>query len=395
MNGFDFDTLIDRAGTGALKWDKYAGRDVIPMWVADMDFRSAPAIVQALRERVEHGVFGYTDPPPGLNDAIVAHLAQTYGWRIELGWLMWLPGLVTGLNLVCKAIGDEGDQVVTATPVYHPFLTAPVNQRREVVRVPMRLDGPRWRWDLDRLEESITPRARLLMLCNPHNPVGRVFSRDELLALARIAEKHDLTICSDEIHCGLVLDDDKTHVPFATLGPAVAARTITLMAASKTFNLPGLGCAFAVVSNPALRARLERAGAGIVPRINAMGFAATQAAYRNSEEWRRALVAYLRGNRDLVMEKVGTMRGLRITPIEATYLAWIDCRDAGIAKPAQFFEQAGVGLYDGRVFDGDGFVRLNFGCPRALVVEALARMRRALDATPPPQSAEAAARSSG
>jgi cystathionine beta-lyase len=380
MSEFDFDALVDRSGTGAIKWDKYAGRDVIPMWVADMDFRSPPPVIQALHQRADHGVFGYTDPPPGLSDTIVAHLAQSYGWQIEPQWLMWLPGLVTGLNVVCKAVGGDGDQVLTATPIYHPFLTAPLNQRRELLRVPMRLDGARWAWDLERLEAAITSRSRLLLVCSPHNPVGRAFMREELLALARVAEDHDLLLCSDEIHCGLVLDMDKPHIPLASLGASIADRTITLMAASKTFNLPGLGCAFAVVSNPALRARLERAGAGIVPRINAMGFAGTLAAYRDGEPWRRALVDYLRGNRDLVVRRIREMPGLSITPVEATYLAWIDCRAANLAEPAKFFEQAGVGLYDGRVFDGAGYVRLNFGCPRALVSEALARMERALHA---------------
>jgi cystathionine beta-lyase len=375
---FDFDEIIDRRGTAALKWDKYAGRDVIPMWVADMDFRSPPAVVEAVRQRVEHGVFGYTDAPAELNAVIVAHLQQAYGWRIKAEWLMWLPGLVTGINLVCSAIGEEGDDVVTATPVYHPFLTGPINQRRGVVRVPMRLEGSRWLWDFERLEASITPRIKLLLLCNPHNPVGRVFSREELGELARIAVKHDLVICSDEIHCGLILEADKSHVPFATLSDDVSARTITLMAASKTFNLPGLGCAFAVVSNPSLRKRLERAAAGIVPRVTAPGFVATLAAYRDGEPWRLALVDYLRGNRDLVMDRIAVMAGLSMTPMEATYLAWIDVRAAQLREPAKFFEQAGVGLYDGRVFDGEGYVRLNFACPRSRLVTALDRMTEAL-----------------
>jgi len=374
---FDFDEVIDRRGTSAVKWDKYAGRDVIPMWVADMDFRSAPAILDALKQRVEHGVFGYTDPPPELNDVVAASLERDYAWKVRPEWLMWLPGLVTGINLVSRAIGDDGDDVVTAVPVYHPFLSGPVYQRRTMTRVPMRLEGAKWIWDLERLEAAITPRTRLLLLCNPHNPVGRVFSRGELSALARIAEKRDLIIASDEIHCGLVLDRDKPHVCIATLGADVAARTITLMSASKTFNLPGLGCAFAVVSNDELRARLIRAAAGIVPRVTAMGFAAALAAYRDSAEWQRALVDYLRVNRDLLIERISAMAGLSVTPVEATYLAWIGV-DPRLREPAEFFERAGVGLYDGRVFGAEGYVRLNFGCPRALLERGLARIASAL-----------------
>jgi cysteine-S-conjugate beta-lyase len=375
---FAFDQIIDRRGTAATKWDKYSGRDVIPMWVADMDFRSAPAIVQALRERAEHGVFGYTDPPGVLNDAIVMALQRDHGWNIRHEWLMWLPGLVTGINLVSRAIGEDGDDVITAVPVYHPFLSGPENQRRTVTRVPMRLEDRRWVWDFERLEGSITPRTRLLLLCNPHNPVGRVFSRAELTELARIAEKHDLVISSDEIHCGLVLDADKPHVPIATLGESIAARTITLMAASKTFNLPGLGCAFAVVPNPALRSKLARAAAGIVPRVNAMGFAATLAAYRDSVDWQRALIEYLRANRALVIERIGQLPGLSITPIEATYLAWIGFDPRAIPDPTTFFENAGVGLYDGRAFGTPGYVRLNFGCPRSLVASGLERIASAV-----------------
>jgi cystathionine beta-lyase len=233
-------------------------------------------------------------------------------------------------------------------------------------------------WDVERLEASITSRSRLLLLCNPHNPVGRVFNRDELLELARIAEKHNLVICSDEIHCGLILDAHKRHLPIASLDGDIATRTITLMAASKTFNLPGLGCAFAVVSNPALRRRLERAAAGIVPRVTATGYVSTLAAYRDGEAWRVELVDYLRRNRDLVTARIGCTDSLSTTPIEATYLAWIDVRASGLPEPTKFFEQAGIGLYDGKVFDGEGYARLNFGCPRALLAAALDRISDAL-----------------
>ena len=375
---FDFDQIIDRRNTAATKWDKYAGRDVIPMWVADMDFRSSPAIIEALKQRADHGVFGYTEPSDELNDAIIAALARDHAWQIQREWLMWLPGLVTGLNVVSRAIGEDGDDVVTAVPVYHPFMSAPANQRRSVTQVPMRVERDRWVWDFEGLEASITPRTRLLLLCNPHNPMGRVFTRDELTELARVADQYDLIICSDEIHCGLVLDPDKPHLPMATLGEGIAARTITLMAASKTFNLPGLGCAFAVVSNPALRAKLARAAAGIVPRVNAMGFAATLAAYRDSTEWHRALIEYLRANRDFVIERIRGIPGLSITPIEATYLAWIGLEGRAIKDPLTFFENAGVGLYDGRAFGGEGYVRLNFGCPRSQLMHALDRIAAAM-----------------
>jgi cysteine-S-conjugate beta-lyase len=376
----DFDQIVDRRFSSALKWEKYAGRDIIPMWVADMDFRSAPAIIDALTERARHGVFGYTDTPAVLNQTIVEHLLSTYGWRIEPNWLLWLPGLVCAINLVCRAIGEDGDDVVSAVPVYHPFLTGPLNQRRTITRIPMRRHGTRWEWDFERLEASITPRTRLLLLCNPHNPVGRVFTQPELREIARIAHAHDLIVASDEIHCGLVLDRDKHHIPFATLDGETAQRTITLMAASKTYNLPGLGCAFAVVGDAQLRTRLTRAAAGIVPRVNAMGYAATLAAYRDSAQWHAQLLDYLRGNRDLVLDRIGRIPGLSITPIEATYLAWIGVGPAASADPVSFFEAAGVGLYDGRVFDGAGFVRLNFGCPRSTLTQALDRIAHALAA---------------
>ena len=376
----DFDQIVDRRATSALKWDKYAGRDIIPMWVADMDFRSAPAIVEALVQRARHGVFGYTETPAELNQVIVAHLRTAYGWQVQPEWLLWLPGLVSAINLVCRAIGEDGDDVITAVPVYHPFLTGPANQRRSVTRVPLQLRNGRWEWDFERLEQSLTARTRLLLLCNPHNPVARVFTRDELSELARIALEHDLIIASDEIHCGLVLDRDKRHIPLATLGPEIAARTITLMAASKTYNLPGLGCAFAVVSNAKLRARLGGAAAGIVPRVNAMGYVATLAAYRDSGQWHAELLEYLRANRNLVLERIGRLPALSITAIEATYLAWIGVDEALDPDPATVFERAGVGLYDGRVFGADGFVRLNFGCPRSLLAQALDRIAQALGA---------------
>jgi len=377
--GFDFDAPVDRRGTSSEKWDKYRGRDIIPLWVADMDFRSPPAVLEALHERVDHGVFGYTGVPPSLVAAVCTALAGGYGWEIHPEWLVWLPGLVTGLNVACRAVGSDGDEVLTFTPVYPPFLSAPTLSRRVCTRVPLCGDANRWFIDRDLLERTITPRTRLLLLCNPHNPVGRVWTAEDLAYLATLAECHDLIICSDEIHAGLVLDTDKRHIPIAALSPDIARRTITLQAPSKTYNVPGLGCSFAVISDQGLRRAFRSAMGRIVPHVNLFGYTAAEAAYRCGEPWRQTLLAYLRGNRDLVAGAIAAMPGLCAAHVEATYLTWIDTRAAGIEQPGRFFEAAGVGLSDGADFDGSGFVRLNFGCSRALLAEALGRMRRALE----------------
>jgi cystathionine beta-lyase len=375
----DFSIPVERRNTASMKWDKYKGRDIIPLWVADMDFCSPPAVIEALQKRVDHGVFGYTIPPESLNTAVVKMLQADYGWVIEPQWLVWLPGLVTGLNVACRAVGEDNDDVMTAVPVYPPFLTAPENSRRRLVKVPLQEKDNRWTFDFDRLESAITPDTRLFLLCNPHNPVGRIFSREELKALAMICEKHDIIICSDEIHCGLLLDEDKAHLPTSTLDPEVAKRTITLMSPSKTFNLPGLGCAFAVIPDEKLRRRFVQAKSGIVPLVNALGFVAAEAAYLDCADWHAGLLEYLRGNRETVARAIAHMPPLSMAPLEATYLAWIDVRSADLPDPVRFFEDAGVGLQDGIEFDGPGFVRLNFGCRRSLLEEALNRMKSAMD----------------
>ncbi|MBS0347110.1 MAG: PatB family C-S lyase [Proteobacteria bacterium] len=382
MTTFDFSTGPERAGSDSIKWRRYAGRDVIPMWVADMDFAAPPAVLEALHARIDHGVFGYADPWPNVAEAVIDGIARDHAWQVKPEWLVWLPGVVTGFNVAVRAVGQPGDGVFTATPVYPPFLHAPGNFEQRLVTTPLVRHGTRWEWDWSRTEAAVADGVRLFMLCNPHNPVGRVFDRHELGRVAALTERHDLVICSDEIHCGLVLDPAKPHIPIAALDESVARRTITLMAPSKTWNIPALYCAFAIIPDANLRTRYKRAMAGIVPHVNVLGLAATEVAYRDCGPWREALLDTLRANAARVVEVINGLPGLATTPVEATYLAWIDCRELlaarGIANAAAFFEAAGVGLSDGKDFGLPGFVRLNFGCPPARLEEGLARIRRAV-----------------
>ena len=371
---FVFDQLPERRGGDSVKWNKYAGRDVIPLWIADMDFPAPPAVLAALQARLAQGCLGYAEAWPELVNTVSGYLQREYAWPIEDEWIVWLPGLVTGINLACRAV--DGD-VLTATPVYPPFLSAPGLSGRALVKVPLRLSEGRWGWDFAALEAALTPTTRLLLLCHPHNPVGRAWQPEELAALAEFCVRHDLVVCSDEIHCGLLLDDGLQHIPLASLNEAISRRSITLMAPSKTFNIPGLGCAFAVIPDAALRRRFCTVMRGIVPDVNVLGFSGALAAYRDGEEWRQTLLAVLRTNRDCVESVVASIPELSMTHVEATYLAWIDARGLGVDDPVGFFEAAGVGLSSGADFGLPGWVRLNFGCAPKVLDSALQRVRMA------------------
>ena len=369
-----FDQAIDRRHSDSIKWRKYAARDILPLWVADMDFAAPPPVLTALRERLEHGVFGYGSALPALEAAVLAHLEAEYGWSIEVDWIVWLPGLVTGLNVACRAVDGE---VLTATPIYPPFLSAPHFSGRPLNRAELAWVDGQWQWDKTALKNALTAATRLFLLCHPHNPVGRCWSREELLDLADFAEENELIVCSDEIHCGLILDADKRHIPFASLSTAAAKRSITLMAPSKTYNIPGLGCAFAVIPDSALRRRFLRAMDGIVPHVNVLGLAACTAAYRDCTDWHRELIACLRANRDRVAAAVNAISGVKMGHVEATYLAWIDVRELALSNPAAHFETYGLGLSDGIDFGAPGWLRLNFGCPASTLDEALKRFTEA------------------
>jgi len=381
---YDFDHAPDRRGADSLKWQRYG--DALPLWVADMDFVSPEPVLAALRERVAHGVFGYGAPPDELTATICARMAALYRWTVTPEQIVYLPGLVCGLNVACRAVGEPGDKVLVQTPVYPPFLAAPGNQDRQLLTAELTAEMRDGRlyypFDDAAFEAAIGPRTRLFILCHPHNPVGRMFGVEELHRLAAICERHDLAICSDEIHCDLLLDG-RRHTPLATLASEIAQRCITLMAPSKTFNIAGLGASFAIIQNPELRRRFKHAMRGIVPDANILALNAALAAYRQGDGWLRELLIYLAANRDYLVDNIKRhLPGVRTTVPEATYLAWLDCRDAGLpGNPHEFFlNHAGVALNNGADFGpgGAGFVRLNFGCPRARLAEGLERMSAAL-----------------
>jgi len=407
----DFDTPIDRTGTASFKWELY-GPDALPLWIADMDFASPPAVVAALERRARHGVFGYSLVTDSMYEALIDYLERHYGWRVERDWFVWLPSVVPGVSLACRAFAGPGEAVMLVTPAYPPFLEELPPQGFRLVKVPStrtRTVGgekttggvisaagpptgagdrsgppgeasPSWSLPLDKMEAALTPDTRMFLLCQPHNPLGRVWRRDELAAIGDFCRRHDLVLCSDEIHCGLVLDDIP-HVPAATVSDDAAARTVTLMSPSKTFNLPGLNFAFAVIPDEDLRRRYVATAEGLLPFPGCFALTAAEAAYREGGEWHTELLQYLRGNRDLVERFVADeLAPLTTTHVEATYLAWIDARGLGVAEPARFFREAGVALSDGADFGAPGWLRLNFACPRSTLEEALRRMKRAVAA---------------
>jgi cysteine-S-conjugate beta-lyase len=379
---YDFDRIINRRGTDSIKWGMYP-EDVLPMWVADMDFVSAEPIIAALRQRADHGVFGYSRPSQLLTFAIVERLRRLYGWEPGPQSILFLPGIVTGLNIAFQAFAAPGEAILAQPPVYFHFLRDPIQHGRILQDPPLVRTGDTYKIDFDRFEAAITGETRIFVLCNPHNPVGRVFTREELEKIAEICLRRRLIICSDEIHCDLLYPPHR-HIPIASLAPEIEDRTITLMAPSKTYNIAGLECGYAVIVNPELRNRWRDFCYGLIPGVSIMGHIAAYAAFTEGQEWLDQVLAYMQGNRDYLSDFLEKkMPSVRMSRVEATYLGWLDCSETGItANPAEFFMSfAHVALNDGAEFGkgGTNFVRLNFACPRQRLVEALDRMKRALE----------------
>lgn len=364
-----------------MRWEKYAGRDVIPLWVADTDFRTPAPVLEAMHARIEHGVLGYTAPPHELREEIAARLWRLHRWRIDAGWIVFLPGVVPGIHLAARNLVPAGGHVLVPVPVYHHFTQATRKANRATTEVPLILEQGRWVFDEKALAASVCADTKLLYLCNPQNPGGTIFTRAELERLADFAARHDLVICSDEIHSELLLDAGKPHVPIASLAPEVCRRTVTLNSPNKAFNFPGAGCAWAIIEDERLRALFEADHHATVHAPSVFGYAGAIAAYRHCDDWLVAQVRYLGANRDVVEQAIERTRGLSMAHVEATYLAWIDCSALGVEDPNALFLSHGVALSPGAQFGAPRFVRLNFGTQRARLVSALERMASAVSST--------------
>jgi cystathionine beta-lyase len=385
---YDFDTIVDRRGSASLKWDyseRFAGVErLLPLWVADMDFPSCTEVIEALKRRAGHGIFGYTLEPESYYRAVIDWMQRRHRWEIRRDWMVAAPGVVPSINLSLLAYSEIGDGVIIQPPVYHPFRESIINNKRRVVENPLHLQGKRYTMDFDQLEEKIDDRTRLLVLCTPHNPVSRVWSRPELERLVQICRKHGIIILSDEIHHDLVMPGNR-HTPTASLSKQAAEVTVTLTSATKTFNLAGLGCSLVIASNPQLRKRYQNSQKRIWTGIaNAFSAVAAETAYRHGESWLEQVLDYVQGNFDYLTDFMGSrLPEARVIPLEGTYLAWVDLGTLGFSDEQlkeRILGKARIWLDDGPLFGtgGKGFQRINLACPRSTLGQALEAITRVL-----------------
>ena len=379
----DFDTVHNRKNTNSLKWGAYPP-GVLPLWVADMDFRTAEPILKAIQDCIDHGIFGYESDLEELRNSFIEWALNRYQWTIQSEEILFVPGVVTGLNLVTRALTSNKEALIVQPPVYPPFFGVAKNAGLKLQQAQLTVDrNLYYQMDFDGLKKSITPQSKIFILCNPHNPVGRVFQREELQELAEICIKNHLIILSDEIHCDLIYKGQQ-HIPIASLDKEIARNTITFMAPSKTFNIAGLKCSMIIIQNSELRKKIEQAKAGLVGTPTLLAMSAALAAYREGGEWLEDLIAYLQCNRDYLLNYLAqNIPHIQMPNPQGTYLAWLNCSRLQLKQNAYefFLNESKVALSDGNIFGAGGkdFVRLNFGCPRIVLKKALERMKKSLE----------------
>ncbi|MDP2965423.1 MAG: MalY/PatB family protein [Pelolinea sp.] len=381
MKKYDFDQVISRKNTDSVKWSRYPD-EVLPLWVADMDFPSPPEVAAAIQERLDHPFFGYAGDDKPLIETICEWVYRHHGWKIQPEWVLLMSGVVTGMNWVAQSFLHPGDSLCFHTPVYPPFFHISEYVGVSRIEIPMVVQDNQYQIDFEKFEKTLNSSTKLFVLCNPHNPVGRVFTKPELECINTICLKHNVMICSDEIHCELIFSGH-SHIPLASISEEAAQNSITLMAPSKTFNIPGLHFSFAVVPNQKHREQMEKSRRGVIGCPSMLANEAARAVYTHSENWLEQLLNYLEGNRDYLMDYLKThLPEIKVIKPEGSYLAWLDCRELNMqSDPYNFFlYKAKVALNDGRSFgeNGSGFVRLNFGCPRSILTDALVRMASAV-----------------
>ncbi|WMJ79161.1 MalY/PatB family protein [Clostridium sp. MB40-C1] len=385
---YDFDKTIDRIGSNTAKWDeieeKFGTKDVLPMWVADMDFRVAQPIIDALKERAEHGIFGYTKMSDSYKEAVCNWMKKRHNWEVKKDWLIHSPGVVPALSIIVREFTEPGDKIIIQSPVYYPFFDVVKDNGRELVCNSLKEVDGRYIMDYDDLENKIDDKVKLMILCSPHNPVGRVWRKEELVKLGEICIKNNIKIISDEIHSDLVYKGHK-HVPLASISEEFAQNTITCFAPSKTFNIAGLQSALLSVPNKEDHEKISKAIATLdIRRDNCFGAVATEVAYTSGEEWLEQVLEYLEGNLDFLVEYIEErIPKVKVNKIEGTYLVWLDCRELGMNKEqlSEFMiKEAKVALDDGYWFggEGEGFIRINIACPRSTLQEGLRRIENAV-----------------
>ena len=374
---YDFDKIIDRIETRSTKWLKFDDPHILPMWVADMDFQCPPEVIEAIKQRADQGIYGYTERPTELTPLLQERLFKRSGWEIDPEWVTWMPGVIVGLNVACRAVLSPGDMVMMPSPIYRPFVFAPDNMNRGMIQTDLLKVKGRQELDYESIDHLLSEEIKMFFFCNPQNPGGTMFRKDEITKLVDICEKNQVVICADEIHSDLILDDDKKHIHLAQISEAAGNNSITLLSPTKTFNLQGLPCGAAIIPNPELRSEFRRNLRGIGAHIGVFAYTAAVAAYRHGEPWHQALTQYLKVNKNLLRDEISKIDGLSLQGPEASYLAWIDCSESGLDAPSDFFINAGVGVHRGEWFGDKNFVRLNFGCPRSRLEEALKRIKKA------------------